>query len=334
MSLDFIHGNSSSPQGTGSVANRLLANGMDTRALRTNSTLMKDEWIQLDEAIVREARERLRGVSDLMNNNLTLQVNNALGTLVVQHHQASEMVPAKVSMDGLDRNDNDRVTFNLKSTPLPIIHSDFQINARHLEASRRMGQTIDTTQAEEATRQVTEKIEDMLFNGLSKEDLLGFGDDTAQLHGYTNFPQRGTFSISEKWDTSAASGSDILSDVLEMIRKAHQQNHFGPYRLYIPTNYWVKLLDDFKADSDKSIIQRLREIPDIQDVVPADKLEDDNVVLVQMTRSVIDMVVGFQPQIVEWEGQGGMVNYYKIIAVMVPRPKATLNGNTGIIHGS
>lgn len=334
MSLEFIHGSNNAPQGTGSVSNRLIASGMNPDALRTNSTLREDEWIEMDDAIVRVGRERLRGVADLMNNDLSFNVNNAMGTMVVQHHQASEMTPARTSMTGLDHPDQDRVTFNLKSTPLPITHHTFQLNARHLMASRGTGQPIDTTQAEEATRQVVEKTEDMLFNGLSEEDTLGFGDDSAQLYGYTNFPSRKTFTISSAWDNSGTSGTDILRDTLDMIKQAQNGFYFGPYMLYVPSNYWLKLQEDFKTEVSGTIIERLRSISDIIDVRVVDKLADDNVVLVQMTRSVIDMIVGFQPRVVEWEGQGGMVNYFKVMSIWVPRPKSDLNGNSGIVHGS
>jgi uncharacterized linocin/CFP29 family protein len=288
----------------------------------------------MDKTVERVARERLRGVADLMNNNLRFNVNNAMGTLVVQHHQASEMPEANVSLDGVTKGQKGRQLFNLKSTPLPIIHSDFSLTARHLAASRDTGQPIDTTQVEEATRSVTEKVEDILFNGLSSEDTLGFGSDTAQLQGYTNFSSRLSYTISDKWDDSAASGTDILNDVLSMIKLAHGARNFGPYMLYVPTNFWVKLMDDYKAESDKTIISRIRELPEILDVKPADKLSDDNVVLVQMSASTIDMVVGFEPMVVEWETQGGMNLEYKVMAIMVPRPKSDYNGNTGIVHAS
>ena len=55
-----------------------------------------------------------------------------MGTTIVQHESVSEMTRAQVTMDGVTRAENDRVTFKLVSTPLPVIHHDFQISARVL----------------------------------------------------------------------------------------------------------------------------------------------------------------------------------------------------------
>ena len=43
-----------------SVVTRLMANNFDMRALRTNDLLRKEEWIQLDRALIEMATVRLR----------------------------------------------------------------------------------------------------------------------------------------------------------------------------------------------------------------------------------------------------------------------------------
>ena len=322
------------PTAFGTVAERLLANGMDVNALRTATTLQKDEWIQLDTVVVEVARERLVGVADLINNGLTFNVDNALGTLVVQHETVTEMTAAEVTMDGVTRSTKDRVTFSLVSTPLPIIHHDFQLTARNLAASRRSGQPLDTTMAGEASRQVSETMEDLLFNGLTSGDTLGFGSSSAQLFGYTNRTSRNTVSLAVDWDGSAITGELILADVLAMITAAHADLRFGPYMLYIPTAYEVALLDDFKSNSDKSIINRIKEITSIIDVRTADKLTANNVLLVEFTKSNVDLIVGMQPTTISWDSQGGMVMDFKVMSIMVPRIKLDANNSSGLVHMS
>lgn len=333
MPDDFIF----SPDGQqvqpfGDLASYLIANGMNVNSLRTNSTLRKDDWELLDRTVVQTARERLNGVADLIFRGLVLEVPNGLGTTVVQHETISEMIAAEVSMDGITRGQFDRTLYNLVSTPLPIIHRDFQLSARNLEASRKSGTPLDTTMAAEASRQVSERIEDILFNGLTREDTLGFGSDSAQLFGYTNRTNRNTVSIGTAWNASAATGTTILADVLAMITSAHADRMFGPYMLYVPTNFWVDLLDDFKTNSDKSIISRLKEIPSLIDVKPADKLTASNVVMVQMTRDNVDMVIGMQPTTVQWQSQGGMQLNFKVMAIMVPRIKLDSGNRSGVVH--
>ena len=334
MTIDIISGQDGTVSGHGSVAERLIANNMDVSALRTNAVLRKDEWEQLDAALISVARERLTAAADLMDRGLVYNVPNGMGTTIVQHETVSEMTEAQVSMDGITKGENDRVTFSLVSTPLPIIHHDFQISARVLAASRTTGAPLDTTQVEEAMRQVAETTEGLVLNGYSGGDLLGFGSSKAQLFGYTNRTGRNVYSIATDWDDSGATGASILADVLNMISAAHGDRMFGPYILYVPTNYWVALQDDFKADSDKTILNRLLEIAGIDAIKPADKLADDNVLLVQMTKSNVDMVVGMQPTTVEWESQGGMMMMFKVMSIMVPRVKLDHNGNSGIVHAT
>lgn len=334
MPIDIISGNEDGQisQAHGDVAQILLANNMNVQALRTNATLRKDEWIALDKAVVKVARERLNVVSDLMTNNLTFNVKNAMGTLVVQHETATEFTAAETTMDGVTHSSRDRQLFNLVSTPLPITHKDFQITLRNLEASRKLGQSLDTSQAEEAMRSVAETMESLTLNGLSLGDTLGFGSSSAQLFGYTNRTGRNTVSIGSNWDSSAATGATILANVLAMINSAQADNMFGPYMLYVPQAYWVELLEDFKSNSDKTIFQRLKEIPGIIDIKPADKLTANNVLLVQMTSSNVDMIVGQQPIVVSWATQGGMVLNFKVLTIMVPRIKLDAGGRSGVVH--
>lgn len=329
---EFIYSDGQNVQTTGGVADRLLANGMNFASLRTNATLRKDEWEVLDTAIITIARERLNGVADLMNAGLTYNLPNGMGTLVVQHETQTEMTAAEITMDGVTQVDRDRVLFNLVSTPVPITHKDFYISARVLEASRRIGQPLDVTQAQEASRQVAETLENTLFNGASSLGPLGFGSSSATLFGYTTRTNRNTVSLTTNWDDSAASGETILADVLSMITAAHNDRHFGPYTLYIPTNYWVSLLDDFKANSDKTIIQRLLEIPSIQAIKPADKLSDDNVLLVEMSRTNVDEVVGMQPTTLQWDTHFGLNMHFKVMAIMVPRIKLDADNRSGVVH--
>ncbi len=331
--LDFIglDGNGQ-VVGQGNVAQRLLANGMDVGALRTNATLRKDEWLLLDQTVIEVARERFNAVSDLFDRNLILNVPNGMGTTVVQHETMTEMIQAEITMDGVTRTPYDRVTFALVSTPLPVIHRDFTLNARALAASRKGGTPLDTTQTAEATRQVVERIEDLLINGNTSGDVFGFGTLTAQMFGYTNRTSRNTVSLSTQWDASAATGETIVNDVLSMIAVAHGDRQFGPYVLYIPTNYWVELFNDFKTNSDKTTMQRISEISGIEAIKPIDRLSDDNVLLVQMSRSNVDMAVGMQPTTVSWEEQGGLVLMFKVMAIMVPRIKLDSGARSGVIH--
>ncbi len=307
----------------GGPGQQLIENG--SQALRQNSVLRKEEWLEFDKALVPIARQRLRGVQDLVSAGLTLNLTNGMGTTILQWEEVSDMTAANISMDGVTRGEHDRVEFDLASLPIYIVHKDFHVNLRNLESSRRLGTPIDTTQVEIATRKVADEVENILFNGTS----LTFAGSSVT--GYRTATNRNTLAIGTVWDTPET-GVNILTDVLAMMSAAVADNMYGPYILYVPVGYWHTLLDDYKADSDKTILQRIRELDGISEVRVSDVIAADNVLLVQMTKDVVDLVVGMQPRIVQWDIEGGFQTNFKVLTIMVPRIKNDFDNRSGIVH--
>lgn len=317
---------------SGSIAQRLLAGNLNPNVLRTNAVLSKDQWEVLDTAIVTAARERLVVVNDMIGAGMEFRLENGFGTTIVQHETQSEMRDAEVTMDAITRSQKDRVDIELVSTPVPVFHRDFGLSIRHLNASRRSGIPMDTTLAAEAGLKVAEQIENVTINGLASGGLLSFGGKTAQLQGLLTHPNRNTVTLVTNWDDGAKTGEGILSDVTAMLAAARADFNFGPFNLYVPGAYESVLDEDFKANSDKTIIQRLEELKSIGKVTFADKLPADNVLLIQMSARTADIVVGVDMMVVEWESEGGMLLNFKVLAIMTPRIKPDANGNLGIVH--
>jgi len=167
-----------------------------------------------------------------------------------------------------------------------------------------------------------------LFNGYT----LTFGGGS--LLGYRTATNRNTVSIVQNWDASGKTGSEIVSDVISMIAAAHADFMFGPYVLYVTGAYWTTLQNDFKTNSDRTILERIQAIDGISAVRPADALTANNVLLVQMSSDVVKEVIGLQPTVVQWETHGGMRINFKVMAIMVPRLGSDANGRSGIVHMS
>ncbi len=311
------------------TAQRLLASGLKVNALRTNATLRKDEWVQYDQAVVNAAQLRLVGVADLMSRGLVYRFGNGLGKTVLEYEDASDMSDAQVSMDGVTRGKNDRIEFDLNYLPLPVTHKDWFLNIRVLNATRAGNSNLDTTQAALAARKVSEAIENYLFNGSSS---FTFGGGT--IYGLTDHPYINTGSLTADWATTSTTGDNILDDVKAMKQESITARHFGPWMLYIPTAYETALDDDFKAASDKTIRQRIKEISGIIDIRVADKLTTsggkNRVVLVQMTEDVVRMVEGLPITNVEWQEQGGMITNYKVMTILVPQVRADQDQRSGV----
>jgi uncharacterized linocin/CFP29 family protein len=327
VGIDYITpGQSGSLAGSGMVANRLLAGGFNINALRTNGILRNREWIALDNAVIEVARMRLVGVQDLIANGLTFDLPDALGITRLEWSRMTGMTPAEVTMSGIPRAENDRVEFDLTGMPIPIIHKDFTLNIRHLAMSRRSGQPIDTVQASLCSRIVNETVESMLFKGTTS-----LGANNA-IYGYTTAPNRNTGSVTASWAT--ATGAQIVTDLLAMIQKAYDDHMYGPFVLYVPLNVFTAMGKDYAANYPGSILSRLLTIPGITTVKPSENLTASNVVLVQMTRDVVDEIIGFQPTLVEWETHGGMVSNFKVMAIMLPRVRSDAETQSGIVHYS
>lgn len=321
--VDVVH----KGQAYGSLATRLLQSGFNANALRTNDTLRKEEWIELDRTVVQIARQRLRGIADLTGRGLVMNVANGLGTTVIQWEDISDMTPAEITMDGANRAQNDRVEYDLKSLPLPIIHKDFQMSARVLESSRRFGTPLDTTQAAIAARKVSDKLESMLFMGASS---YAFGGGT--IYGYTDHPNRNTASGTLADWTTTYDGEKCLADVIELKAALIADNHFGPYILYLPTSLETTIDKDFKAASDKTLRQRILEVGGIEDVRIADSLTGNNILLVELQQETVRLVIGMQPTNIEWQIEGGMILHYKTMLIMVPNLRTDQELRMGVVH--
>jgi uncharacterized linocin/CFP29 family protein len=348
VTTDAISGNGQGGlAASGSVAKRLLSSGFNVNALRpaipdaaradpsgvywhqgmrANATLRRLEWQLYDTAVISVARRRLVGVADLIAMGLTYNVPDALGVTQIVWEQISTMTAAEISMSGLSQTPNDRQEFSLLSLPLPIIHKDFNINIRQLHSSRRIGTPLDVTQAELSSRIVSEGIESILFVGTL---VLGTNN---QIYGYTTAPHRATGSVTAPWAT--ATGTQIVTDTLAMIAALVANNMYGPYMMYVPSAVYTAMGADFKAFGDKTILSRVLEIPGISGIKQSKDLTASNIILVQMTSDVIDMVDGMQPTTVEWETDGGMIVNFKVMAIMVPRVKFDYVTQSGIAHFS
>lgn len=301
------------------------------------NTLRRDEWKMLDEAVLGIAETRLNGVNDLIGKGLTYQLGNAMGTTVLEWHDTGDAMEADLTMDGVTRSKGDRVTFQHNYLPIPIIHVDYEINARVLAASRNLGNSLDTLSAERAARKVADKLEAMLFTNVTYA--WGEADSRSRnsIYSYINFPDRLTQTITA-WDASAKIGKDIVDDVLTAKQKSINANFSGPWTLYIPTAYETVLDGDYVGSSpdtsatNRTVRERILSITGISDVKVVDTLPANNCVLVQMTSDVVRLVQGMGIQNVQWQTEGQFINKYKVMTIQVPQIRSDRNGKTGIVH--
>ena len=299
-----------------------------------NATLRRDEWKALDAAVMKESEYRLNGIADLISNNLTYNLGNAMGTTVLEWHDVSSELTAEVSMDGIARGKNNRPNFQHNYLPIPIIHAGYEINARALAASRALGNPLDTTMAERAARAVNDKLEKMLFTNTS----YSFGEVDSRsrntIYSYLNYPDRNQVTLTAPWAASGKTPAQILADVVAMKQASIDAYHYGPWVLYIPTAYETKLDEDYSTSgtSTQTIRERILKISGIKDVKVVDVLPDDNLLLVQMTSDVVRLVRGMGLQNIQWKTEGNFTNNFKVLTIQVPQIRSDQNGKSGIVH--
>jgi hypothetical protein len=315
----------------------LITRGISSPVFNATS-LRKNEWIELDNVVIKAARQRLRAWADLSAAN-TFGGFNGMSRTILEHETMSDPGEALVDMDGLSEGRTDSPKFQLEGLPLPITHSDFWFSARRLAVSRNTGTPLDTTMAEAAGRRVAEMIEKTLIGvetGIAYGTSSTYGR-TSQVYGYTNFPNRIT-----KTDLNTPTGTNpeaVMADVIEMRELLYADGYYGPFMLYHSTGYDRYLDDDYfrtgGTSANQTLRQRIEGIDGVSGVRRLDYLTSGYVmIMVQMTSDVARAVNGMDITTVQWESQGGMRLNFKVMAIQVPQLRADYNGNCGIVHGT
>ncbi len=298
-------------------------------SLRTATVLQNYEWKYFDQELIAEAQIRLRGVAALISAGLVKRIPNGLAKTVLEYSKITDMDPAVVSMDGVTRSENDRIDYSAAGLPLPITHKDFYLNLRTLLASREGGQPLDSTYVRLAGRKVAEETERMLFSG-------GKVFAGLSIYGLTNHPNRNTasFGTNGAWSAAAKTGADIIADINTMLAALAGDRFYGPYWIFVPANAAFKLGEDYKAATSGTIRERALAIDGISQIMVVDQLASGNVVMVQPTSDVIEMVEGEPLQTVQWDIHGGFQINFKAFQIMVPLIRADAQGRSGIVHMS
>jgi len=304
----------------------LAANAGIEDMLAGNATLRYEEWQRVDDRINMVFRERLTVVDDLRSRGLIEPVS--LGTVLRVTERLEDFDDAEISFDGDTAPTGDRPSFQRDVRPVPVIAKDFRVNWRQLDASRNRGDPLDVTAGEVAARKVRDKLQDLITNGLATGGPSGGG-----IPGLTTAANRLTSALTYAWDSPDAT---IIADTESALATAYASNLFGPFVMYVAKNYWAVLQGDYNQNKgDRTYMERILAFEDIEAIRPNDALADDNVLLVQMTRDVIDLSEAQMPTTVQWE-KNPFVTNFRVLTVAGPQIKSieTDQGTTinGIVH--
>jgi hypothetical protein len=327
------------------------------------TSLRKEEWLQLDQVVLRAARYRLRAWADLSAAN-AFGGFNGMSKMILEHETMSDPGEAQVDMDGLTEGRTDAPQFQLQGLPLPITHSDFWFSSRRLAVSRNSGTPLDTTMGEASGRRVAERVEKTLIGtytgityGGNSTQVGGYGR-TSSVYGYTNFPSRLTSTNFTKPTSVGWTPAKTLEEFLAALDQLRLNKFYGPFMVYT-SNDWDQYMDNdyivaagagnVSGVTMQTLRNRLRQIDGIADVrrldflfatqqtgpgSDAQNLYPFTLLFVQMTPDVARAVNGMDITTVQWESVGGMRLNFKVMCIQVPQLRADFYGNCGILHAT
>lgn len=340
----------------------LVANDINLPVFN-DTTLSKQQWIELDRKVLKAARYRLRAWADLQATN-SYGGFDGMAKTMLEHETISDPGEAVQDMDGLSDGRNDAPTWQLQGVPLPITHCDFWMSKRKLMTSRQSGEPINTIMGEAAGRRVGEMLETQLIGNATGMTYGGQNNPsygrTAKVYGYLNFTPRLTYTSLHIPTDVAWTPKMTIDDVLAIRQLLQANKFFGPYMIYT-SNDWDRYLDADYAyvvtsgavSPSQTLRNRLRQLPDIMDVRRLDMLfataptaggpgytgrgltlNPFTLIVVQMTDDVARAVNGMDISTIQWESHGGLRLNFKVMTIQVPQLRADKYNNVGILQAT
>lgn len=291
-----------------------------------DGTVRHEDFLVIKDMIIEVRRRELTAIDDLMTGS-GLTVDAAITDQLVGFENINEFQRAQQEMNPTSF-DNNNTVFTEDFVPNPITHSSFQVPFRQqgFQYKSSLGMS-------ESIRQVSERNQDTLINGNSSL-LVSFQGKNFEIFGYTNHPDRGVDTITD-W-TLASNSEAIVTETVTALGLMHTGQ--GGVKndsviLYLANDIWTNVQNDFKANSDKTIMTRLMQIAQIKEVKPAEKLANGNALLVEMLARTIQIAVAQDIIVVPHVKTNPMsAQHMTAYSAMTHQIKSDSNSKTGIMH--
>ena len=139
------------------------------------------------------------------------------GFITVRGYRRTDMSQARISLYGQGKN-KDRSIKTAYDVTVPVIHKEFQISWRDLEATRNQGLPLDTQELENAARQVAEEEDKLLLSG----EYTGWR--ALGIEGLATATNRNTEASAGAWPANS------LTDCSDAIAELEADGHQGTVR--------------------------------------------------------------------------------------------------------
>jgi uncharacterized linocin/CFP29 family protein len=204
------------------------------------------------------------------------------GFITVRGYKRTDMSQARISLYGQGEN-KDRSIKTPFDITVPVIHKEFTLNWRDLEASRANGLPLDTQDAENAGRQCAEEEDKLLITG----EYTGW--QALGVEGLATATGRNTKASAGAWPANS------LKDLSAAIGELEADGHMGPYAAILRSAWAAKLRDLVSNTATKWIDV-------VKDLFPAGIYVSDNLyssagattsgLVVEPSQENFEMVIG------------------------------------------
>lgn len=287
-----------------------------------------DTWRRIDTRAQTLARSRL-AVFNRLAQASTIPVS--IADLVNYYPQVSDSGEVLVSMDGRNQAKTDQANVKYVGTPVPVLTSSARMGWRQMEVMRKGGNMMDITTIANNQRKMAEKLEDMVINGLSVVNV-----DGNTIYGLRNLPARNTFS--HGFTLATATGAQWLTAFKQAISAALGDNQFGQITVFLNQgDYTAADTTDYAANYSGTILQRLKAINQIKEIVPASSVPASEIL------GVVDLDVGdwggilsAMPMVTRPKSRSEPEDDYifSVISAAAPQFRSDYSGQSAFLHGS
>ncbi|RYZ05695.1 MAG: hypothetical protein EOO24_12175 [Comamonadaceae bacterium] len=219
-----------------------------------------DAWRRIDGRVQTLARTRLPIFNRLAQAS-TKPVD--IADLVNYYPQVSDSHDVTITMDGRNDGKADQALVNFVGTPVPLFTNATRFGWRQMAVLRKGGGQIDTASFANAQRKIAETMEGMVLNGLPQANV---GGNT--IYGLRTLPQRNTFV--HGLTLATATGAQWVTMFKALVAAAMGDNQYGQITLFVnQADYTAADLTDYAAGYSGTILQRLKAVNQVKEIVPA-----------------------------------------------------------------
>lgn len=251
-------------------------------AVGNASPLPRDVWGDWDREGVEVQRDVLSVFNDLA---ASVQTPMPIGKLVHFFQTVSDSGGVNISLDGRSKSKTDQQVINYHGTPLPILDSTFSYGWRQWAAAATEGYALDPAGRRNSNRRVAEKAESLVLDG---DPNITVGSD--QLYGLRTHPNRNTRATGVT--LNGATGAQWVAEVVALLELLHGDEFRQPATLYLNWDDWFYAgSNDFSTQyPNKTILQRIMEIPGVGQIVPASRVDASQMIAVIKNREVVQVL--------------------------------------------